>query len=159
MRNTTFIILSLFSSACFAQKTYSIIDSSAISDTLDYRNPKLPIRKGTFCVLMYVEESPNFKQTMEVDAGFRSTLLFEIEYGKEIIILKDSDLVHAKAVVFFDCHCSTYGPHKISKGYIKGKKQENGDWKIEVNVTTTDFALIGGREREYSVKTTGLFKK
>lgn len=146
--NYLFFVLCLngFGQSNLFDQVYSIYKNSEIRI-----GSEAYIVMGRSTVFEFFAQTPNFEQTMGEDLGYSMNFLFEMDTLSDSFTLRDASLVSAKTVFTAHCHCLP-NHHDISRGVISGKKLNNGDWKVEINV------ISGSEPFEFPIHTSGIFK-
>ena len=125
---------------------FNLLTNSAISITEDTVITQLEIIAGNNLVFEYEYEA-NEKKNIADDEYFE-TILFEIHPDSTTFSFTDGDLQNLNAVFRRSCFCPLPFAVRIEKGTISGMKEEDGKWRIEVDVEIDlDFSTIN---RTYS---------
>ncbi|GAB5540088.1 MAG: hypothetical protein Salg2KO_21910 [Salibacteraceae bacterium] len=77
-------------------------------------------------------------QHNKVDEGNQSNaneiVVFQIPIESVKFSYKNEELLEVDAIYVQNCRCQDRGVHQIDKGFIKGKRNKRGEWKIELEV-------------------------
>ena len=88
-----------------------------------------------------------------VDARMVTTLFFEIPSDQSSFEYTEKDFESKSAYILIsECRCMDRGYNLVTKGYIRGSKLKNGNWKIESDVVA--MGKDSQQERSFSFSDT-----
>ncbi len=65
----------------------------------------------------------------------KTVIAFQLENGINKFELKDTKIEAHGGIYMQACECQDVGIHPITKGIIKGQKNKNGSWTVQMDVT------------------------
>ncbi|HET6243685.1 MAG: hypothetical protein H0V01_04740 [Bacteroidetes bacterium] len=111
------------------------------------------IYDGNKIVFVYQRQSTVFVNANDYEPTFTEVLIFEIGSELESFEFKDTELNDINCNYSWKILSNSLQKDivKLKKGIVKGKKLENGNWKITVNIDT-GLKVGGYLERQNSRK-------
>lgn len=117
------------------EKSYKVLENSSIvPDTTSGGSlPRYMVTDGNKLVFHFRQQTKNFDKTIAYDAGLREDFYFQVPADTEDFELKDEELKEAMAYSKPFCRCIPSWTF-YDEGIIKGKKLNENEWKIEIQV-------------------------